>query len=81
MSSNDGHHPQKSSFHGQHRSPLSRYRVFSSKGCIAGRARRVRRIGRENIREEEKKKEKKRNEKIRGKKERTGQARRTKRTG
>jgi hypothetical protein len=119
MSSNDGHHPQKGSFHGR-RPPLSlsRHKVFSSKGCVAtsgtlqfrracsryrvlarkrcvaegkaaqcpeicsryrvlsqkgyvaGRTRRVNRIGigRENIREEEKKKEKKRkkrNEKIR----------------
>ena len=43
--------------------------VFDRKRCVAGRTRRVKRIGigRENIREEEKKrkKRKKRNEKIR----------------
>ena len=40
--------------------------VFDRKRCVAGRTRRVKRIGigRENIREEEKKR-KKRNEKIR----------------
>ena len=38
MSSNDGPHPQKGSFHGR-RPPLSlsRYKVFSPKGCVAAR--------------------------------------------
>ena len=38
MSSNDGPHPQKGSFHGRH-PPLSllRHKVFSSKGCVAAR--------------------------------------------
>ena len=38
MSSNDGPHPQKGSFHGRHPPlSLSRYKVFSPKGCVAAR--------------------------------------------